>query len=723
MHPPSQTHCAFRSVWLLVLSGLFWLTAVSCRPAPPPPPDAAVASDRVKLMVNQDGFVRVAQADLAAAGLEIAAFDAANLQLSQGETAVPFIIDQDALIFYGQAPTDRYTSQRAYVLTSGIAGEKMVETAVSTPASVTAVDAITRTLRLEENLIYKSEARDFLENAPADADVWFWQPLRQGNSLPFEFDLPAVTDGSGQIRVQIKGETYNLEVENDHDFDLIVNGQLIGTIRFDGQIYYTGVVDVPAGVLQAGTNTLVLDNKPEGATFLDIMDLNWMAVDYAAPPGAINDELILSGKNGVLTLTDFSAAPALFDITNPETPQKLTGTSAAEPLTLAVQTGQTIAAIGPQGYQSAEILPMRASSLRGADNGADLLIVTTDALAPALEPLVAARQAEGLRVAVVPVAEIYDEFGGGAASPDSISAFVAYAAQNWQAPAPRYLFLVGDATSDYQNYLGLAPVNHVPSPMVPVSFSGETVSDARLADIDGDTYPDLAVGRWPVDSITAVESLVTRTLAYESGTAVDLALFAADGTDGSFASMAQRLSEGSRFTESQVSLLTSPSAADVVANWNAGTWLATYIGHGSLAQWGKENIFTLDAVKELQTAMPPIVVQLTCLTGLFTQPDQTSLTEIMLAHEGGPVLTVAATSLTLSASQEPFAAALLSNLQDTAVARIGDAFQNAKLALAASPSADLHEISDTFTLFGDPSAHIVRPNSSPPASSAAPPTP
>lgn len=719
----SKTHCALRLVWLFVLSGLFWLTAVSCRPTPPSPPNAAVASDRVKLMVNQDGFVRVAQADLAAAGLEIAAFDAANLQLSQGETAVPFIIDQDTLIFYGQAPTDRYTSQRAYVLTSGTAGEKMVETAVSTSDSVTAVDAITRTLRLEENLIYKSEARDYLDIAPADADLWFWQPLRQGNSLPFEFNLPAVTDGSGQIRVQLKGETYNLEIENDHDFDLIVNGQLIGTIRFDGQIFYTGVVDVPAGVLKAGTNTLVLDNKPEGATFLDIMDLNWIEVDYTTPPSAINDKLVVSGKNGVLTPTDFSAAPALFDITNPDAPQKLIGSLVAEPFTLAIQTEQTLAAIGPQGYQSAEILPMRASSLRNADNGADLLIVTTDTLAPALEPLVAARQAEGLRVTVVPVAEIYDEFGGGTASPDSISTFVAYAAHNWQAPAPRYLFLVGDATSDYQNYLGLAPINHVPSPMVPVSFSGETVSDARLADIDGDTYPDLAVGRWPVDSLTAVESLVTRTLAYESGTAVDLALFAADGTDSSFASMAQRLSEGSRFTESQVSLLTSPSAADVVADWNAGTWLATYIGHGSLAQWGKENIFTLDAVKELQAAMPPIVIQLTCLTGLFTQPDQTSLTEIMLAHDGGPVLTVAATSLTLSASQEPFAAALLSNLQDTAVARIGDAFQNAKVVLAANPSADLREISDTFTLFGDPSAHIVRPNSNSPASSAAPPTP
>jgi hypothetical protein len=353
---------------------------------------------------------------------------------------------------------------------------------------------------------------------------------------------------------------------------------------------------------------------------------------------------------------------------------------------------------------------MRASNWRSPDNGADLLIVTTDALAPALEPLVAARQAEGLRVAVVPVAEIYDEFGAGAASPESIQAFVAYAHETWQTPQPRYLFLVGDATSDYQNYLGLAPANIVPAPMVAVSYSGETASDARLADVDGDTRPDLAVGRWPVDSATAVESLVARTLAYEGGTAVPQILFAADATESQFADMAGRLAQTSGLDETQINLLIGPTAEEVVARWNDGAWLASYIGHGSLAQWGKDNVLTLDAVDELQNSTPPIVVQLTCLTGLFTQPEQTSLTEVMLTHDNGPVLTVAATSLTLSTSQEPFAAALLTQLNDPAVARIGDAFQTAKLALPGDTSADLREISDTFTLFGDPSAHIVRPS-------------
>ncbi|MCZ7673931.1 MAG: C25 family cysteine peptidase [Chloroflexi bacterium] len=116
---------------------------------------------------------------------------------------------------------------------------------------------------------------------------------------------------------------------------------------------------------------------------------------------------------------------------------------------------------------------------------------------------------------LVPVAEIYDEFGGGEATPDSLQTFIRYAAETWQAPSPRYLLLVGDATTDYRNYFDLAPANIVPSPLVAVAYSGETVSDSRLADIDDDGIPDLAVGRWPVNTPAEAASLVTRTLAYE----------------------------------------------------------------------------------------------------------------------------------------------------------------------------------------------------------------
>jgi hypothetical protein len=104
----------------------------------------------------------------------------------------------------------------------------------------------------------------------------------------------------------------------------------------------------------------------------------------------------------------------------------------------------------------------------------------------------------------------------------------------------------------------------------------------------------------------------------------------------------------------------------------------------------------------------PIVVQLTCLTGLFAHPETESLSETLLLDDDGPVLVVGATSLTLSAHQEPFAVALLQRLQDPSVERVGDALWQAKQELDVS-NGGMREISDTFGLLGDPSTVIVRP--------------
>jgi len=245
---------------------------------------------------------------------------------------------------------------------------------------------------------------------------------------------------------------------------------------------------------------------------------------------------------------------------------------------------------------------------------------------------------------------------------------------------------------------------------VAVEFSGETVSDSRLADIDDDNRPELAVGRWPVDSAAEVESLVARTLAYEAGTALDNVLFTTDGSEAQFADFARRLWSAGEFEETAITHLSGAQSAEVTAAWNEGSWLTTYIGHGSLELWGKDDVFNTQAVQDLKgSANPPIVLQLTCLTGLFAQPGIESLAEVMLHHENGPVLLVAATSLTLSAHQEPFATSLTQNINNSEFERIGDAFQAAKLDLEIEKSNGLREINDTFVLLGDPSAHIVRP--------------
>ena len=692
--------------WILfAVITLGWL--VGCRHDTPPASLAEnIASDRVKLEVTESGLYRVSLVELQAAGLAVSALDVAQLHLSQAGTAVPYHLTDEALIFYGQESTSRYTAVRPYVLEVGRAGVLMAETAVTAAASPI-LSAVPQSLRLEENHLYLAQTRQ-----DESSDVWFWQTLGQESKIDLTFDLAAVSDESAVLRLHLWGTTTNLEVEPDHDFDVILNGQTLATVRWDGQAAYTSETPVPAGLLRIGPNELTLDNEAAGASFLDIMELDRVELDYMAPTTAVNDRLRLAEVDGGLALTGFSAPPLLFDLHDEAAPRLLTGWEAdGDAVRLTTRPAMHVAAIGPRGYLSpTRIAPLRQGDWRSGDNQADLIILTTDELAPALADLVEARRAEGLSVALVPVAEVYDEFGFGQASPESIQAFVAYASANWQAPPPRYLFLVGDATTDYHNYQGSAPHNHIPSLLVPVVFSGETVSDSRLVDVDGDMKPDMAVGRWPVDTAAEVADLVARTLAYEAGTAINRALFAADGAEAQFATIADALQSESGITDESAVLLAGAQADEVAAAWNEGAWLTTYIGHGSVERWGKEDIFYPEAVSDLAASTPPIVLQLTCLTGLFAHPELTSLSETMLRHEKGPVLIVAATSLTLSAHQEPFALGLLQQLQSTDNSRIGDAFQAAKRALAIENNNGLREINDTFVLLGDPSARIIRPN-------------
>ncbi len=307
--------------------------------------------------------------------------------------------------------------------------------------------------------------------------------------------------------------------------------------------------------------------------------------------------------------------------------------------------------------------------------------------------------------------EIYDHFGEGESSPESLRRFVDYAVTHWTPPAPRYLLLVGAGRYDYRDYLGLLPENHVPSMMVPVTHSGETVSDSRLADLNDDGRPELAVGRWPLDDPEAVSRLVERTLAYENGQASDRVLFSADGSSTEFTSLSDRLVEASGVPAGNIEKLYGVPLESMTRSWNDGSWLISYVGHGSINLWGKDSLFNQEGIDGLRlngSYAPPIVAQFTCLTGFYAHPKERSLSENQLTSDSGPVLIIGATSLTLSSSQRPFAEKILLNLQDPRFTRIGDAFLDAKTTLDLT-DLGVQEVVDTFGLLGDPTALIIRP--------------
>ncbi|MFZ0544110.1 MAG: C25 family cysteine peptidase [Candidatus Promineifilaceae bacterium] len=664
----------------------------------------------IKIEVAEDGLYRLALNEIRGTGLDIESLDGIDLQLSRDGRPLPFYVDGDNLIFYGEESDSRYSRYGTYLLELGQSGPEMASVLADGPD--TPVTTIPQHLHLEENRLYDGRARyeDAAQNERQGP--WYWDTLQVQSQLPLSFELPQLnTAEPAEIQIEMWGASHDTAVENDHDFDVIINEQTVGRVQWDGETHYQSETTIPANVLRSGQNSLVLDNSFEGATTIDIMRLDWINLIYPAAPAAQSDRLVIRDTDGTVSATGFSEQPLLFDVTDPADPHLLTGWGYEDgTAVIPAQASQRLIAVGPDGYlKPVSLSGLRSNDLRSTDNQADLLIVTTEQLAPSLAPLVEARAEQGIEAAVVPVEAIYDSFGYGRPSPQSITDFLRYAKENWAEPTPRYLLIVGDASYDYRDYLEGGPKNTVPPLMIPVSFSGETVSDARLADIDGDFRPDLAVGRWPVDSAEAVSSLVRRTLAYEKGQASPHIIFAADGTSPEFSGVSDRILDESSLDGETAEKLYGATEAELTDAWNQGAWLVNYTGHGSLDRWGQQDIFSTEAVSGLRSnGSPPIVMQLTCLTGFFAHPTISSLSEQMLLNDNGPVLVVAATSLTLSSSQTPFGINLADELENPETERMGDALNNAKLALNVD-NLNLREISDTFGLLGDPSALIVRP--------------
>jgi hypothetical protein len=127
------------------------------------------------------------------------------------------------------------------------------------------------------------------------------------------------------------------------------------------------------------------------------------------------------------------------------------------------------------------------------------------------------------------------------------------------------------------------------------------------------------------------------------------------------------------------------------------------VGHGSVQQWGRDQLLTVEAVQGLSNgARLPIYINMTCLTGLFSHPSQESLGETLLwAPDGGAIATIVPSSLTLPSNQTQFNQTLIAELLSPERPTIGEALMRAKQSVTLGTKND-HDIVATFNLLGDP---------------------
>jgi len=516
----------------------------------------ATMANSYKLVVPTDGLYRVTYAELQNAGLPVDSLDPRTfkLWLDGAEVDIQVVGEADGnfnssdyILFYGQAANTRYAGPNVYWLTYGNGnGARMAAQSVA-PGSGSVPVSFSRTLHMEENHEYSASIP-----MTEGGDHWYWDKFRAPCYNPYNckatktytFDLANLATGSytATLRPRLRGST-SYSANPDHHAQFWLNGHFLGDAYWDGTGEFTGTFSFDQTFLITGTNTISYYVPLDLGVSDDAGFTNWLEIDYHDVYSAENDSLSFTFDatgSWQPTVTGFSNPDVrLFNITDPQHPVRLTDavitpTSAFYDLTASLTVNSLpahyLAVAAPADLPVSSITLDTPSDLRATSHGADWIAIThADFMTETLQLAAHRRDFSGYRTAVVDVQDIYDEFSGGVLNPEAIRDFVAYAYQNWQRPAPRYLLLVGDGSYDYRDYLGYPDKIYIPPYMDMVDcFFGEVPADNRyvagtrtnpdpnVPECQKWAMPFMAVGRFPVNSTAEAQTMVYRTICYEN---------------------------------------------------------------------------------------------------------------------------------------------------------------------------------------------------------------
>ena len=695
---------------------------------------------RVRLAVTNDGIYRVSAAQIAAAlegysEAQVAqAIGQAQVAMSTGGEAVAWRAEPggNALLFFGQVRCDAYDRRGIYWIEPG-PGLSMATEHRAT-GSVAADPWHWETVHVEQN-------QHFMPYLPggAEDDYWVWdgqQVMPPDAAWTWNATVPLVDRHSlgatGQVTVHLVG-AYDGPEALDNRTRLLAAGQAIDDRRWAGN---ERLAQSGTAAHLSGTSVVVsveIRREPEIATTTVLVDA--VEVTYARRTRARGGRLLFRPEPGAAaaTVRGFpSSGICVMDVGDPLRPTEVVGTVAQEGGEW--RASWTVDPDEPGRFAAAATF-LAPASIEGAPEatwgkprtGAPHVVISPRALTNAAAALVEHRTRQGMNSMVVPLEELYDDFADGRRDPRAIPRFLANAAAVWAVP-PAYVCLAGDGHLDYQDNHGQSQSrpNHVPPVLARVPYgtpSGGTMAtlglDAPLADIDGDGLPDLAIGRLPAQTSSALAQMIQRLIVHESASAWKSSVLLVSDKDDeqSFGAARERLaarippSMAIRREGHAQSTPVSTMRTNFIRAMNAGPLLAVYMGHANNVGISSPYFFEHSFVRTHMTGLTnalrtPVFLGGTCMLNNFSQPhpDNRCLGKGFLdTAPGGAVAVWASAAESTLEMAEGSIGAMLDGLFDAHDARLGDLVQmaNAHQAAGASPWAV-----GAGVLLGDPGMRV-----------------
>ncbi len=683
------------------------------------------AQSGIKIYIRENGWYRVGQPELVAAGLN-PDVDPRYLRLyADGEERSMTVLGSDdgrfdpvdAVEFYGRGLDRQFSDARVYWLVVGSRPGRRIDTPfIDIRLDLGNRMRIPRGLRgrgaplsfpyyleLRERTIYFAALKNG-ERENFFGSVISTEPVDQLLTIAHP-DLTSPKDA--MMRLVLQGAT-----DFTHQVKILFNYVELGEVVFSGQEEReTFEIQVPHDLLLEGDNivTLTAQGGPTDISLVDRIRLNYWRT-YTAD----NDVLQFKASGGEWhSIGGFSSSEIrVVDITDPMRMININGKVMAQDSGYAITvkvpdagSRQLLAFTEEMIKSPAAIEANLTSSWHDVSQGADVIIIGHRDLLESIEFLKQMREQQGWSVMLVDVEDLYDEFNYGSKSPWALRDFLNRAYQFWN-PQPRFVLLVGDASYDPRNYLGFGEFDLVPTKFVDTEHL-TTASDDWFVDFDDDGLPEMAVGRLPVESAEEAENVISKIMAFEGvASLMNDALLVADINDyidfeGASAGVADELLARSMGVTEILRGKSATARDDLLSLLNQGQLLVNYVGHGSTKIWNGNLLTSTDAWNLTNSPYLPFLVSMTCLNGFFQDPYSESMAETFLkTPQGGAVAVWTSSGLTFPVEQTVMNKELVRVLFNGEGLTIGEAVKRAKQAVSNG------DIRRTWILFGDPTLRL-----------------
>ncbi len=711
-----------------------------------PPP--AIATVRV----TENGIQRFSVAQLAELGLNVTAIPDNAFALYRHGQPVPLRVVADSntppepvdRVFRGGFDPAPVMTASGYFEFVGFAEDSLYQR------------GIVYELRIDAGLEVSSDSR--LPEADWPVPAYYWQETIQAPDTAYSFASPSGDPWYARRLLATGGpvsDTFQVTVSHpylagppaafsvrlwggtdypqdpDHHVQVDINGQHTTSVLFDGIQEQQLDLSVPMSDMAAGEQLITVTLPKDLPVTADLVHVESWSVRYPRRPVLIDGALSLeTGKPAVELRGARNTGYAIYrlDADGAVTRirhHQLDGNCAAQPSDGCVLRF----AASPDG-RSARYFVAEENALKQpvlgvppapedivSEKAEYLVIAHPDFIGPVLQSLVDRRAAQ-YTTKVVDIRQIYLWFSHSNVDAQAIADYIAFAVANM---GTRQVLLVGGDTYDYQDKLGYGSVSFLPTLY---AQTGDLIRyapvDAKLADVDNDNIPDVALGRLLVRSEAELQTVIDKILAYEDKTYGRSAVFAADAYDAgqgySFKQDALDLI-GALPGQWQANITAARQAfvdddgvagarAKIIQAIEDGVALTSFVGHSGPKDWTFSGLFKAnDALGLSNSGKPTLVTQWGCWNTYFVSPEEDTMAHaFMLNANGGAAAVLGASTLTRADAERGLAKIVLENLTHNGMS-LGQAVLQAKRDWAAQNPGDLDVILG-WNILGDPATML-----------------